>query len=80
MEWVVCFGCFLLVILPLTHALVVAFTEAQGKPLPKKYFYPAWMLTTLAIIVIFALLPKCSSIEEEAPNGKTTSEHYEPRF
>lgn len=70
----------LLVILPITHALVGAVTEAQGKPLPKKYFYPVWILTTLLIIGLLAALPKCSTNEQIAPNGKTNTEQYESRY
>ena len=80
MKWVCCAVCLLLVVLPFTHALVKAVTEAQGKPLSKKYLYPVWILTTLAIIGLLALLPKCSNNEEEAPNGQSTTEHYEPKY
>lgn len=80
MKIIVCFIGFLLFILPFSHAVVVAFEKARWKPLPKKLFYPAWALTAAAIMAIFALLPKCSSEEEIAPNGQTMMEHYEPRF
>lgn len=80
MKLAIAFICVLLVILPFAHALVGAVTEAQGKPLPKKYFYPAWILTTLAIIGLLALLPKCSTHDVEAPNGQSATEHYEPRY
>lgn len=69
----------LLVILPITHAIVGAVTEAQGKSLSKKLFYPAWIMTTLAIIGLLALIPKCSSSELTSPSGQTQTEHYEPR-
>lgn len=70
----------LVVVLPVSHAIVGAFTEAQGKPLPKKFFYPVWILTTLAIIGLLALTPKCSSEDPTSPNGQTLEEHYEPRY
>lgn len=80
MKWVACVICLLAVILPFTHALVGAFTEAQGKLIPNKHFYPIWILTTLAIIGLMALMPKCKTHENSAPSGQTDMEHYEPRY
>lgn len=65
------------------NALVGAFTEAQGKPLPNKYHYPAVIITTAILLGLMALWSRscqCTNEELTAPNGQTTTEHYEPRY
>ena len=83
-ERIIAFAIGLPIILAISHAIVTsiatAFLEVKGKELSKKIYFPAVIITSLAIIGLLALLPTCSSQEDVAPNGKTTMEHYEPRW
>lgn len=83
MKWLVTVPILLFIFGYTANALVGALTEAQGKPLPKKYHYPAVIIATIILIGLMALLSRscqCSNEELTAPNGQTTIEHYEPRY
>lgn len=83
MKWLVTVPILLFIFGYTSNALVGAFTEAQGKPLPRKYYYPAVIITTAILIGLMVLLSRscqCSNEELTAPNGQTTIEHYEPRY
>lgn len=67
----------------LANALVLAFTEAQGKPLkPVIHCIVVVVVTALLIAAMELWARGCPSSNEEltSPNGETSSEHYEPRF
>jgi hypothetical protein len=83
MKWAVTCVILLAILGYAAGAIVYAFTEAKGKPLPNKYRYPAVIITTAILFSLMALWAKsCPSTNEEltAPNGQTTTEHYEPRY
>lgn len=80
MKLIIAWGCLLLVILPLSHAIASAFETTRWKKLHKKMFYLLWLLITIFIITLLAFLPMWSNEEEIAPNGETMMEHYEPKF
>lgn len=82
-EWLAIVTILLFIFGYTANALVGAFTEAHDKLLPKKYHYPAVIITTAILIGLMTLLSRscqCSNEELTAPNGQTTIEHYEPRY
>ena len=80
MKWVILWVILLSIFGFIANAIVRAFSEAHGKPLPNKYHYPLVVITMIILFGLMSLLPKCSGEELTAPNGQTSTEHYEPRY
>ena len=58
MKWAVTCVILLAILGYAAGAIVYAFTEAKGKPLPNKYRYPAVIITTAILFSLMALWAK----------------------
>lgn len=80
MKSLICLVLFILVILPLSYAIVSAVEEACHKKFKKNVNYLLRLFMAAVIIALLSLSPKCSYKEKVSTNGETSLEHYEPKY